>query len=287
MKTPKMRYFHFVLLFVIAGLSLSPRLVRAAGQSQSSTPPPPQQGSAPAPPAASAPAPTQVNGIPIDDIIKKFAQHESEFKIARGNYTYKQSVIVQESLPGEEQPSGEYEMESEIVFTPEGHRYENVTYAPPSTLKMLMLTQQDMDDIEHVQPFVLTTEELPKYNVTYVGQEHIDYLNTYVFHVAPKKIEKNQRYFQGTIWVDDQDYAIVKSDGKAVPDIISHGQQNLFPRFITYRENIEGNFWFPTYTHSDDILHFTGQDIRQRMTIRYADYKRYGVTVTITPEKPK
>ncbi len=287
MKTAKNRYFHFVLLFVIGGLSLSPQLAGAAGQAQSSTPPPPQQGSAPAPPAASAPAPTQVNGIPIDDIIKRFAQHESEFKIARDNYTYKQSVKIQESLPGEEQPSGEYEMDSEIVFTPEGHRYENVTYAPPSTLKLLALTQQDMDDIEHVQPFVLTTEELPKYNVTYVGQEHIDYLNTYVFHVAPKKIEKNQRYFQGTIWVDDQDYAIVKSDGKAVPDIISHGQENLFPRFITYRENIEGNFWFPTYTHSDDILHFTGQDIRQRMTIRYADYKRYGVTVTITPEKPK
>jgi hypothetical protein len=287
MKTPKIRYFHFVLLFVIAGLSLSPRLVRAAGQAQTSNPPPPQQGSAPAPPAASAPAPTQVNGIPIDDIIKKFAQHESEFKIARDNYTYKQSVKIQESLPGEEQPSGEYELDSEIIFTPEGHRYENVTYAPPSTLKMLMLTQQDMDDIEHVQPFVLTTEELPKYNVTYVGQEHIDYLNTYVFHVAPKQIVKNQRYFQGTIWVDDQDYAIVKSDGKAVPDIISHGQENLFPRFVTYRENIEGNFWFPTYTHSDDILHFTGQDIRQRMTIRYADYKRYGVTVTITPEKHK
>jgi hypothetical protein len=87
--------------------------------------------------------------------------------------------------------------------------------------------------------------------------------------------------------VDDQDYAIVKTDGKAVPDIISHGQENLFPRFVTYRENIEGNFWFPTYTHSDDILHFSSGDIRQRMTIRYADYKRYGVVVTIKPEKTK
>jgi len=274
----------FVLPFAAALFFLSQGSA-AAGQTQPSTPP--QEGSTPAAPAASAPAPTQVNGIPIDDIIKKFAQHESEFKIARDNYTYKQSVVIQESLPGEEQPSGEYELDSEIIFTPEGHRYENVTYAPPSTLKMLSLTQQDMDDIEHVQPFVLTTDELPKYDVTYVGQEHIDYLNTYVFHVAPKRIEKNQRYFQGTIWVDDQDYAIVKTDGKAVPDIISHGQENLFPHFVTYRENIEGNFWFPTYTHSDDILHFTGQDIRQRMTIRYADYKRYGVVVTIKPEKTK
>jgi len=249
MKTSKLRYAHFVLLFVIAALSLSPQIVGAAAQSPSSAPP--QQGATPAPPApAATPAtpPTQVNGIPVDDIIKKFAAHESEFKIARNNYTYKQSVDIQESLPGDDQASGEYQMESEIVFTPEGHRYENVTY---------------------------------------VGTEHIDYLNTYVFHVAPKKIEKNQRYFQGTVWVDDQDFAVVKSDGKAVPDIISHGQENLFPRFITYRENIEGKFWFPTYTHSDDVLHFSGGGIRQRMTIRYADYKYYGVNVTITPGKTK
>jgi hypothetical protein len=275
-------------MFVIAALSLSPRTVGAAAQSPSSTPP--QQGSTPAPPATTAaPAtPTMVNGIPVDDIIKKFAAHESEFRIARNNYTYKQSVDIQEALPGDDQASGEYQMDSEIVFTPEGHRYENVTYAPPSTLKLLMLTQQDMDDIENIQPFILTTEDLPKYDVTYVGQEHIDYLNTYVFRVAPKKIEKNQRYFQGTIWVDDQDFAVVKTDGKAVPDIISHGQQNLFPRFITYRENIEGKFWFPTYTHSDDLLHFTGGDIRQRMTIRYADYKYYGVNITIkSADKPK
>ena len=288
MKTSKLRYAHFVLLFVIAALSLSPQIVGAAAQSPSSAPP--QQGATPAPPApAATPAtpPTQVNGIPVDDIIKKFAAHESEFKIARNNYTYKQSVDIQESLPGDDQASGEYQMESEIVFTPEGHRYENVTYAPPSTLKLLMLTQQDMDDIENIQPFILTTEDLPKYDVTYVGTEHIDYLNTYVFHVAPKKIEKNQRYFQGTVWVDAQDFAVVKSDGKAVPDIISHGQENLFPRFITYRENIEGKFWFPTYTHSDDVLHFSGGGIRQRMTIRYADYKYYGVNVTITPGKTK
>ena len=287
MKTLPIRHSHFVFLIVIAALSLTPRFVGAARPSQTSTPP--QKGSTPAPPATTAaPAtPTMVNGISVDDIIKKFAQHESEFKIARDNYTYKQSVDIQESLPGDDQASGEYQMESEIVFTPEGHRYENVTYAPPSTLKLLMLTQQDMDDIENIQPFILTTEDLPKYDVTYVGQEHIDYLNTYVFHVAPKKMEKNQRYFQGTIWVDDQDFAVVKSDGKAVPDIVSHGQQNLFPRFVTYRENIEGKFWFPTYTHSDDILHFTGQDIRQRMTIRYADYKYYGVNVTITPAKTK
>jgi hypothetical protein len=99
--------------------------------------------------------------------------------------------------------------------------------------------------------------------------------------VAPKTIEKNQRYFQGRIWVEDKDLEIVKTDGKAVPDIKKKGQENVFPRFETFRENIEGHYWFPTYTRSNDTLHFTGNDVPIRMTVRYENYKRFGVTVKI------
>jgi hypothetical protein len=145
----------------------------------------------------------------------------------------------------------------------------------------LSLSQQDLDDVEHVQPFVLTTADLPKYDVKYIGREQLDELSTYVFDVAPKKIEKNQRYFQGRIWVDDKDLNIVKSDGKAVPDIIKKNSENIFPRFETFRENIEGHYWFPTYTRSDDVLHFSTGPIHMRMTIRYANYKRFGATIKI------
>jgi hypothetical protein len=170
---------------------------------------------------------------------------------------------------------------TDIVFTPEGKRYEHDTYAPPSTLQQISLTAEDKKDLESIQPFVLTTEDLPKYDVKYTGREKIDEVNTYVFRVAPKRMEKNQRYFQGTVWVDDHDFAVVKSDGKAVPDI----KDNLFPRFITYRENIEGNFWFPTYTHADDELHFKTGDVRILMTVRYKNYKRFGSTIKLGPSK--
>ena len=178
---------------------------------------------------------------------------------------------------------GEYRMTSDILFTPEGKRYEKVISAPAPTLERIQLSQQDLDDVEHVQPFVLTSDELPKYDVTYVGREALDELGTYVFDVKPKKIEKNQRYFQGRIWVDDRDLNIVKTDGKAVPDIIKHGQENIFPRFETFRENIEGHYWFPTYTRSDDELHFSTGAVHMRMTIRYANYKRFGATIKIGP----
>jgi hypothetical protein len=231
-----------------------------------------------APPVASSEPPP----IPIDQIIQRFAAREAEFKTERDNFTYTQTFIIQ-TLDDNDRVDGEYRMTSEIVFTPEGKRYEKVTYAPPPTLERISLSQQDLDDLEHVQPFVLTTSELPKYDITYVDHEPLDELNTYVFDVRPKTLEKNQRYFQGRIWVDDKDLEIVKTDGKAVPDIRKRGQENVFPRFETYRENVEGHYWFPTYTRSNDTLHFSNDDVHIRMTVRYENYKRFGVTVKIGP----
>ena len=234
-------------------------------------------------PALSSPQATsgQANGaapsVPVDEIIHKVAQHESDFKAERDNYTYTQEVLVEDVAPNH----GEYRLTSDIVFTPAGKRYEQVTFAPASSLVDFSLSPEDARDLENVQPFVLTAEDLPKYDVQYVGREKIDDLNTYVFRVAPKKIEKGQRYFQGTLWVDDQDLAVVKSDGKAVPDL----KENLFPRFVTYRENIAGKFWFPTYTHADDILHFSSGDVHIRMTVRYKNYKRFGSTIRLGESK--
>jgi len=218
--------------------------------------------------------------IPVEQIIQKFGDRELEFKKERDNYTYTQTFLVQ-TIDTDGQPDGEYRMTSDILFTPEGKRYEKVISAPAPTLQRISLSQQDMDDLEHVQPFVLTSQELPKYDVKYIGRDQLDELTTYVFDVGPKKIEKNQRYFQGRIWVDDKDLNIVKSDGKAVPDIIKKGNENVFPRFETFRENIEGHYWFPTYTRSDDELRFSTGAVHIRMTVRYANYKRFGATIKI------
>jgi hypothetical protein len=280
-----------------------------------------QQGPLPTPPASSAPqqqtppatAPVPAPGapsqdpnaksasstisnqppaLPVDQIIQKFAARELEFKKERDNYTYNQTFVIQ-TIDFDGIADGEYQMRSDILFTPDGKRYEKVVYAPASTLQRISLSQQDLDDLEHVQPFVLTTDELPKYDIKYVGRETIDQLNTYVFDVGPKKLEKNQRYFQGRVWVDDTDLEIVKSDGKAVPDIKKKGQENVFPRFETFRENIEGHYWFPTYTRADDMLNFSTGAVHIRMTVRYANYKRFGVTIKIgaptqvRPENPQ
>ena len=228
------------------------------------------------------------NGITSDEIIKRFAAKEKEFKIARENYMYRQEVKVQ-TLDGDT-ADGEFRIVTDVVFDPNGKRSEQVVFAPQSTLERISMTKEDMDDIQHRLPFVLTTDEIPEYDILYVGQQKEDELNTYVFDVAPKHIDKGKRYFQGRIWVDDTDFQIVKTRGKNVPDIRSKGGENLFPEFTTWREQIDSQdgsgrkFWFPTYTKIDDNLHFSTGDIHVRELVKYTNYKRFGANVKITYE---
>jgi hypothetical protein len=238
-----------------------------------------RQGGSTGPQEVSSHITNEPPAMPVDQIIQTFAEREEDFRKERDNFTYSQKVLMQE-MDEDGQPDGEFRLESDIIFTPGGKRIEHVTYAPQLTLKRIIMTQQDMDDIEHVQPFVLTSVELPKYDVKYVGREQIDELGTYVFDVAPKKIEKGQRYFQGRVWVEDRDLQIVKTFGRA-EGFKKKNEDSAFPRFETFRENIEGHFWFPTYTRADDVLHFKTSDVHIRMTVRYENYKRFGSTIKI------
>jgi hypothetical protein len=225
--------------------------------------------------AAASPDPS----INSDEIIQKFAAKEAEFRDARNNYTYRQSVKLEELDPGGNPTGGKWELVEDVIFSPEGKRMEKVVYAPVITLRNIILTPQDEQDLRDVQPFVLTTTEIPKYDIRYLGREKVDEIGTYAFAVKPKKMLPNERYFEGQIWVDDRDLQIVKTYGKGVG--VRKGD-DAYPRFETYREQIDGKYWFPTYTRADDTLHFrSGENVRVRMVVKYQDYKRYEGRSTI------
>jgi hypothetical protein len=231
-----------------------------------------------APVWAANPAGDNVNP---QQIIEKFAAKETEFAEARNNYTYRQSVKLEELDPSGNPSGGKWELVEDIIFTPEGRRMEKVVYAPVPTLRNILLTPEDEQDLRNVQPFVLTTSEIPEYEIVYLGREKVDEIGTYVFSVKPKKLVQGKRYFEGQIWVDDRDLQIVKTYGKGV-GVIKRGGDNQFPKFETYREQIDGKYWFPTYTRADDTLHFkSGENQRIRMIVRYQDYKRYEGKSTI------
>lgn len=220
------------------------------------------------------PSPTE-----IDEIIQKFAAKESEFARARENYTYRQTVRVLELDEGGN-TRGRHEMISDIIFSNEGRRTERVVRAPVSTLKNLQLTPEDEQDLRSVQPFVLTSEEIGKYHIRYIGKETLDEIPCYVFAVKPKTLEQGQRYFSGLIYVDDRDLQIVKSYGRAT-GLLKKGSDQQFPKFETYREQIDGKYWFPTYTMANDTLMFQGGPQPIRMTVKYEDYKQFKSDVII------
>ena len=218
------------------------------------------------------------SSIKPQEIIQKFAAKETEFSEARNNYTYRQSVKLEE-LDGSGNPTGgKWEEVADIIFTPEGKRMEKVVYAPVMSLRNIVLTPSDVQDLRNVQPFVMTTSEIPEYDVNYLGREKIDEIGTYAFAVKPRKLVSGKRYFEGEIWVDDRDLQIVKTYGKGVG--VKKGDE-AFPKFETYREQIDGKYWFPTYTRANDTLHFKDQDVRIRMVVTYKDYKKYEGKSTI------
>jgi hypothetical protein len=215
-----------------------------------------------------------------DEIIRKFAAKETAFQKARENYTYRQTVKIQE-LDYDGNPHGKYEIVSDIVFGPDGKRTEHVVRAPMTTLQFITLTPEDEKDLRDVQPFVLNTKDIGKYDVKYIGKQKLDEINCYQFTVHPKTMVKGERYFEGDIFVDDRDLQIVKTIGKAV-GLRKKNDDNQFPKFETYREQIDGKYWFPTYTHADDTLHFRNSNQRISMTVKYENYKQFKADTNIT-----
>ncbi len=228
----------------------------------------------------------QPQGMAPQQIIERFAERETLFKKARNNYTFTQDITVQE-FDGLS-VTGEYRSVRDVTYDDKGNRVENVTFAPQPSLRQLAISREDEEDFRNKMAFVMTTEELPRYNLIYAGQQHVDEIDTFVFDVAPKLIEKGQRYFQGRIWVESHDFQIVKTCGKTVPETVAGNtkkkknvEENLSPTFVTYREQIDGQYWFPTYTRADDTLHFRLGDVRMREIIKYTNYKRFVAKSTI------
>ena len=229
---------------------------------------------------------SEPKGITPDEIIQKFAAKEKEFKQAYDLYGYRETAKMQ-TLDGST-ADGEFQEVFDVTFDDQGRRVKNVVFAPLPTLTRIFMSREDYDDLENGFPMVLTSDDISLYSIIYAGQQQEDELHCYVFDVAPKQIDPKKRYFQGRIWVDDHDFQIVKTYGKMVPETRANkkgkGQENLFPNFTTWREQIDGKYWFPTYTRADDTLHFVNQDVKIREIVKYENYKRFGSNVKITYE---
>ena len=223
----------------------------------------------------------------INRIIQKVAENEGRFRSALGDYNFDRSATIQTvGLGGN--ITGTYRRDSELIIPPSGLRMEKIIFAPTPTLTEISVTAEDLEDLGGVNPFALDPSAISQYNFSFVGKEHIDELDLHVFDVTPKEIpdpkRSKLRLFTGRVWVDDKDLMIVKSRGKAVPET----KQNKFPIVETWRENIDGKYWFPTYVSADDELVFDkGNSVHIRMKVKYNNYKVAHTDVRILDDDEK
>jgi hypothetical protein len=221
-----------------------------------------------------------------EEIIKQFAAKESEFSKALNNYTYRRTVKLQE-YNEDEKVDGEYFEVDDVIFDSTGRRTEHVVLAPTISLHRIAMSPSDLQDIQHNLSMLLTTEEISNYNIKYVGKQAVDEIDCYAFDVSPKVVDKKKRYFLGRIWVDADAMQIVVTNGRIIPDDTRKGNEDLHPPFMTWRQQVDGHFWFPVYTIGEGVLHFAGghgymaQDVHIRQTIKYSDYKQFHADVKI------
>jgi hypothetical protein len=214
-----------------------------------------------------APTPEQ-----IQNIIKQFTQKETDFAAAREQYTYRQTSKMEETEPA----GGTYQMVEEVSFDDRNRRTSRVLRAPVGGFEHIMMTHEDEQDLRNVMPFVMTNDTANEYEVNYVGRDKVDEITCYVFSVKPKELTKDRkRYFDGQIWVDDQDLQIVKTYGRGV-GYLKRNEDQQFPKFETYRQQIDGKYWFPVYTYADDTLNFKdGPSQRIKVVVKYDQYKKF------------
>ena len=259
-----MRHHSAILLLALLLSATAP--AQEPKQGPVTPPPRPELKRIPANPAPEIPP------IPAEEIIERFTKKEGELKQAHEQFNYRLTVRVLE-LDEAGKAAGEWQVVSEIVFKPDGTRVGRIISQPTSTLKRMDFSVEDVQDLASLPMFILTPDQRPRYDITYQGMQPLDELNTFIFRVQPRRLERKVAQFEGLVWVDDRDFAIVKTYGRMVKEVEDDSVGLPFKIFETYRENIEGKYWFPTYSRSEDTVKSELGETKLRLTIRSGEFR--------------
>jgi hypothetical protein len=275
------------------------RPIRGQGTAPGEMTPPPEHHVTRIGTEVETPAPPS---LPPGEIIQRFAAKEDQYAMQRSHYSYRKSIRIQE-FGADGKPSGEFYRLTEVTPTGDGRVAVKTVEKPESTLQHVYLSADDVAALERVPMYPLTTNQLANYDLKYLGTEQVDEIDCYIFQVKPKRVERAKAYFDGIVWVDAKYLDLVKTYGKWVTD---QGDERLMPLlpftlFETYRENVDGKYWFPNYSRADDTLQVKGLQVPMRITIKWSDFKipsaqpmattpgtpAAASTPATTPEKPQ
>ncbi len=215
--------------------------------------------------------PAEQPPIAPDEIIRRFSGQEDQLAHLFATYGYRKTVRLEE-IGSDGKVSGQAEISSSSLPIADDAR-RKTDGEPQSTLKFLNLERDDIEALSKIPAFPLVSSNLPKYEIAYEGKQPVDELNTYVFQVKPRQLERARAYFDGLVWVDDHDLAIVKTYGKWVTETgDAHASQLPFTIFETYRQPVANKYWLPAYSRSDGSFDDKGLSIPVRLIIRWDQY---------------
>lgn len=264
-----LRVLTFLGVFVLAEIQAEP--LRAQDAAQGPLIPPPEHHVTRIGTEAEPAAPPS---LPEEEIVRRFSQKEDEYIVSRTHYSYRKTIRLQEFGP-DGQPVGEFVVVMQQGLNAEGKLYEKVVEKPVSTMQHLLLRTEDLEGLQRVPAFPLTSNQLAKYNLKYLGKEQVDEVDCYIFQAKPRMVERAKAYFDGIVWVDAKYLEVVKTYGKWVTEL---GEMRAagdlpFSLFETYRENVDGKYWFPSYARSDGTLNLKGLEVPVRLVIKWTDFK--------------
>ncbi len=213
-------------------------------------------------------------------ILAAFVETETQVREALNRHTFKRDVLLQ-TIGRDGQITGEYIRNSQFLFDDKGNRIERVLYHPPSTIREMRITREDIQDLAGAQLLGIDIVESTKYRFSYTGSEMLEGRRVYVVSIEPTgkpdPHHMSERFFCGRVWIDAQLFQVVKIRGVVEP----HGKQR-FPIFETWREPISAALLLPARTEADDTLHFAKRDVRYRIRVRYYDYKIFASKLKVT-----
>jgi hypothetical protein len=222
---------------------------------------------------SNVPEPAAPPSLPSEEIIKRFSEKEDQYLTARAGYGYRKTTRIDE-FDHDGKLVGQFLSVSETIRAPNGRVVNKVVEHPQSSLHLIPLEPEDAKELDRIPPFPLVSSQLPKYNLKYIGEEQIDEINCYIFQVKPKGVDRTTAYFDGIAWVDQKYLEVVKTYGKWVNELGDVHIANLpFTTYETYRENVDGKYWFPNYQRSDDTVHLNNGDFAVRLVIKWSEFK--------------
>ena len=215
-------------------------------------------------------APAEQPPMAPDEIIRRFSAQEDQLARLFGTYGYRKTVRLEEIGP-DGKASGQAEITASSL--PVSDDVRRKSGEPQSTLRFLNLERDDIEALSKIPAFPLVSSNLPKYEISYEGKQLVDELSTYVFQVKPRQLERTRAYFDGLVWVDDHDLAIVKTYGKWVTETGDAQASKLpFTIFETYRQPVANRYWLPAYSRSDGSYDNRGITVSLRLIIRWDQY---------------